>query len=200
MLRPEFPFRLVGMIHVENAITELARPDVGLPVDLTTSVMVEPATHNGARFCELRTVGEQQGRVVFECRSRYLAVRGKRQKEGQRGEREVAPQTLHELVGEWSLSTSAGRRYAAVSGDWNPIHLWPLSARLFGMKGPIIHGMHTVAKACAKLEQVQGQRLTAIAARFKVPIELGSEVELRRAEVHYQVWCGGKLAVEGTWR
>lgn len=65
-----------------------------------------------------------------------------------------------------------------------------------------IHGKHTVAKACALLEQRRGQRLIEISARFRTPIELGSRVELRLAEPTgaYQVWVGGKLAVEGHWR
>lgn len=200
MLGPEFPFRLAGMVHVENDIRELQRPDLALPVELATRVVVEPPAENGARFCELVTVGSQQGQAVFECRSRYLAVRGKRRAEA--GERGAVPAAAAgRMVGEWSLAADSGRRYAAVSGDWNPIHLWPWSARLLGMKAPIIHGMHSVAKACALLEQAEGRRVTSISARFKAPIPLGAHVELRLAEAGaYQLWSGEKLAVEGRWR
>ena len=34
-----------------------------------------------------------------------------------------------------------GRRYAAVSGDRNPIHLYPLTARAFGFRRAMVHGM-----------------------------------------------------------
>jgi acyl dehydratase len=196
MLRPEFPFRLAGMIHVENDLRELRRPELALPMELATAVEVEPPAANGARFCELQTVGSQQGRTVFECRSRYLAVRGKRSASAQR--RDEVPEA-GVLASEWLLAADAGRRYASVSGDWNPIHLWAWSARLLGMKAPIIHGMHTVAKACALLEPVGGGRLTSITAHFKAPIELGSRVELRVAGHQYQVWAAGRLAAEGCW-
>lgn len=198
MLRPEFPFRLAGMVHVENDIRELRRPDLALPTQLATRVVVEPATESGARYCELLTVGTQQGQTVFECRSRYLAVRGKRRTDdGGRGA-VVPPVAQGPAAGEWLLAADAGRRYAAVSGDWNPIHLWPWSARLLGMKAPIIHGMHSVARACALLEQAQGRRLSSISARFKAPIPLGSSVALVPGEAGaYQLWSGGKLAVEG---
>lgn len=198
MLGPEFPFRLAGMIHVENDLREWLRPQLALPLELTTRVAVDTPAQNGARYCELLTVGAQQGQPVFECRSRYLAVRGERRAGNERGEPAVA---AGGLKGEWSLSAQAGRRYAAVSGDWNPIHLWPWSARLLGMKAPIIHGMHTVAKACALLEQAEGRRLAQVSARFKVPIPLGSHVELRvTAPGEYRVWTGGRVAVEGGWR
>jgi len=199
MLGAAFPFRLVGMIHVENDIRELKMRDREQPMELETQVVVETPAENGARYCELRTVGRQQGQDVFECRSRYLAVRGKR-----RGERSVDGAANAPVAGlpagEWSLAENAGRQYASVSGDWNPIHLWPWSARLLGMKAPIIHGMHTVAKAAALLEQREGRRLTALSARFKAPIPLGAAAELRLAGPagNYQVWTGGTLAVEGS--
>jgi len=197
MLGSRFPFRLVGMIHVENDIRELRAPDRDQPMELLTLVVIEPPAVNGARYCELRTVGRQQGQDVFECRSRYLAVRGKPRSE--RGADAAAPAAGRQ-AGEWSLAADAGRQYASVSGDWNPIHLWPWSARLLGMKTPIIHGMHTVAKVVALLEQREGRRLTAISARFKAPIPLGSAAELRLVEPagSYQVWTGCKLAVEGS--
>jgi len=199
MLGAAFPFRLAGMIHVENAIRELRVPDRDQPMELLTQLVIEPPAENGARYCELRTVGRQQGQDVFECRSRYLAVRGKRR--GERGLDGAANAPVAgQPAGEWSLAANAGRQYASVSGDWNPIHLWPWSARLLGIKAPIIHGMHTVAKTAALLEQCEGRRLTAISACFKAPIALGAAAELRLAEPAggYQVWTGGKLAVEGS--
>jgi acyl dehydratase len=207
LLGQAFPFRVAGMIHVENHLSELRLPDRKQPLDLTTRVVMEAPTKSGAQYCELLTEGAQQGLPIFECRSRYLAARGKqRARSGPRSGGAAAGRTPAQPggtpVGEWPLAADAGRRYAAVSGDWNPIHLWPWSARLLGMKTPIIHGMHTVGKACAELERQQGQRLAAISARFKAPVQLGSQAELRLAEASgsYQVWAGGNLAVEGSWR
>ena len=136
---------------------------------------------------------------MFQCRSRYLAVRGGRRSGAAGRDGEQAVQAAGQPAGEWSLGPRAGRAYASVSGDWNPIHLWPWSARLLGMQAPIIHGMHTVARACALLEQGQGRRIAAISAHFKAPIALGSRVEVRVLEPagSYQVWAAGKLAVAG---
>lgn len=40
-----------------------------------------------------------------------------------------------------------GLRFAAVVSDYNPIHMYTWSARLFGFKKPIAHGMFVAAKA-----------------------------------------------------
>ena len=55
----------------------------------------------------------------------------------------------------WSRGSAClgdtGRRYAAVSGDRNPIHLHPLAARAFGFSSAIAHGMWLKARTLAAL-------------------------------------------------
>ena len=53
-----------------------------------------------------------------------------------------------------SLAKDLGRRYAAISGDYNPIHLGALSAKLFGFKQAIAHGMWSKARCLAALDAV----------------------------------------------
>ncbi|SCD77380.1 MaoC like domain-containing protein, partial [Streptomyces sp. DpondAA-D4] len=59
-------------------------------------------------------------------------------------------------VAEWRLPGDLGRRYGAVSGDRNPIHLHPLTARLFGFPRHLAHGMWTVARCLAEAETGAG--------------------------------------------
>ncbi|MGO4380802.1 MaoC/PaaZ C-terminal domain-containing protein [Pseudoduganella sp. RAF53_2] len=196
MVGRTFPFKLAGMIHVENRIVELAPLDMDLEIVVHNTLRIEPPTPAGARFCVFDTLAEQRGVPVFRCESRYLAVRG--EKRGSAKAATVAQ--AHAEVGRWELSADAGRRYARVSGDWNPIHLWAWSARLFGLERPIIHGMQTIGKACALLEAAAGQRVRSISARFLAPIALGSEVRLEAdwREARFYIHAGDRLAVEGT--
>lgn len=55
--------------------------------------------------------------------------------------------------GELRFEENAGRQYARISGDYNPIHYYNWSARLFGFKTTIAHGMHVLALALSKLEK-----------------------------------------------
>jgi acyl dehydratase len=180
MLDPAFPFRLPGTVHTENALRLEAPARPGLPMLLTTTVHIRPPADNGAVYAALETCGEQDGQAVFECRSTYLVIRGQRQgqRQDQSGSRPRVPDApLAPLTG-WHLARRAGRAYAAVSGDWNPIHLWTWSARLMGMKHPIIHGMHTLARACAELEDAAGRPVVLLEGRFKAPAPLGSDLVL----------------------
>jgi acyl dehydratase len=68
-----------------------------------------------------------------------------------------------------------GRRYAAVSGDVNPIHLNPVAARLFGFRRSIAHGMWLKARCLAAFEGRLPDALTA-SVQFKSPLLLPSTV------------------------
>jgi acyl dehydratase len=180
MLDPAFPFRLPGTVHTENALRLEATLRPGLPLLLTTTVNIRPPADNGAVYATLETCGEQDGQAVFQCRSTYLVIRGQGQgqRRDQSGSRARVPDTPLAPLAGWHLARGSGRTYAAISGDWNPIHLWTWSARLMGMKRPIIHGMHTLARACAELEEACGRPLVALEARFKAPAPLGSDLVL----------------------
>jgi acyl dehydratase len=78
-------------------------------------------------------------------------------------------------VATWKLPGDLGRRYAGVSGDYNPIHVHPLTARLFGFPSAIAHGMWTKARCLAALEPRLPGAFTVEVA-FKRPIVLPAKV------------------------
>jgi acyl dehydratase len=200
MLGAAFPFRLVGAIHVDNQLSAGIDMVPDGPLELDTVVRVAPPASNGAVHALLDTRATRGGALVFACSSTYLVVRGRR------GERPVTPAAAAApgkpalaAIAEWRLTPASGRDYAALSGDWNPIHLWPWTARLMGLKQPIIHGMHTLGRVCAELERAGGRPLTQLGGRFRAPVELGRSLALAASldDGRYTVGAGGRIAVEG---
>ena len=198
MLSDAFPYRLAGIVHVENELVAYAAPPAGQPVRLDTRIDILPPTGSGAVYCALETVGTAQGERIFTCTSKYLAVRGQR---SGKGRREAAPMQPGSVIDSWTLPPASGRAYARVSGDWNPIHLTRWSARLMGLSAPIIHGMHSVARTCAALEAAAEERVSAISVRFTAPIPLGSTAVLTTGSApgRYALFCGEVLAAEGAY-
>ncbi|MER6953051.1 MaoC/PaaZ C-terminal domain-containing protein [Streptomyces sp. NPDC000618] len=148
----DFPLPLLGLVHTSIDITRrraLASTDA---YELSVHV-AELAPHR--RGTQASVVTELRARpggaVVWESTSTYLA----RHRTGtSAGPREPAPEPTPEreplpVLDEWRLGGDVGRRYGAVSGDRNPIHLHPLTARLFGFPRAIAHGMWTVARCLA---------------------------------------------------
>ena len=91
-------------------------------------------------------------------------------------------------VAVWRLPADLGRRYAAVSGDRNPIHLSAVSARAFGFPRAIAHGMWSAAAVLASME---GRLPDAVQAdvRFTSPVLLPSTVELATRSVGNDVYA-----------
>ncbi len=79
---------------------------------------------------------------------------------------------------EFSAPADIGRRYGAVSGDRNPIHMSALSARLFGFKRAIAHGMWTNARALSYLLPAKPVEQARLAVEFKTPLYLPGRASL----------------------
>ena len=176
MTERSFPFPLVGMVHVANSIT-VARPvRVGETVSLEVRA-AELRPHPAGRQFDLLASASVDGEQVYTGRSTYLR-RGKPAdgsvKKSEKS-RELSPQ-----VGATSLLRvpgDIGRRYGAVSGDRNPIHLHKLAAKAFGFPSAIAHGMWLKARTLAALE---GRLPDAYAAEvaFKLPVLLPATLSL----------------------
>jgi acyl dehydratase len=71
-------------------------------------------------------------------------------------------------------------RYAAASGDSNPLHLDPAFARKAGFDDVIVHGMFTMALLGRLLTaHFPTRRIVAFSARFGAPLAVGQAVTCR---------------------
>jgi MaoC like domain len=172
-----FPFGAVGLVHIENEIVQRRR--VGIGEELSLRVRPTPLRpHARGKTFSLLTEARAGEEVVWESTSTMLR-RG-----SEPGERHVAkgdtpPAEPDELQAsaEWRLGGDLGRRYAAVSGDRNPIHMHALTAKPLGFPAAIAHGMWTKARCLAALEPRLPDSFTA-AVTFRRPILLPGRVEL----------------------
>jgi hypothetical protein len=168
MTSTDFPFGVLGLVHVANRIEQLRPLDAGEPFDLR--VWAENlAQHPRGRTVDLVAEATVEGDVAWRDRSTYLHREsgGGGGKKDPRGERPRAQ-------AEWVVPGDTGRRYAAVSGDRNPIHLHGVPARLLGQKGAIAHGMWSKARCLAALEPLPAAYTVEVA--FKLPILLPAKV------------------------
>jgi acyl dehydratase len=172
MTDTSFPFAPVGLVHLRNRITQ-HRP---IGVDETFDISVTGADlrpHPKGRLIDLLTTASIGGDVVWE-EVTTLFSRGRGSGE------ETSPAPLAgveapEGVVHWKLPGDLGRRYGAVSGDRNPIHLYPITAKAFGFPRNIAHGMWTKARALGALQNKLPETFT-IDVEFKKPIFLPSTV------------------------
>jgi acyl dehydratase len=172
-----FPFGAVGLVHVENRIVQHRR--IGIGEELTIRVRpTKLAPHPKGRTFSLVTEASVDGKTAWESTSTMLR-RGNGSKTPSTDAKSSENPELGEgpaAGAEWTLGGDLGRRYAAVSGDRNPIHMHSLSAKALGFPRAIAHGMWTKARCLAALESTLPDAF-GVEVRFRKPILLPARVE-----------------------
>ncbi|MET9993053.1 MaoC/PaaZ C-terminal domain-containing protein [Streptomyces mutabilis] len=203
-----FPLPLLGLVHTSIGITRRAALPATGEYELTAYVEGLSPHRRGTEarvVTELRAGGRAE--PVWESRSTYLARhRGDGSATPRDGEPSAAGTPAHgpaaadagplPVRAEWRIAGDVGRRYGAASGDRNPIHLHPLTARLFGFPRAIAHGMWTVARCLAEHGTPDA---AVVRAEFRAPVLLPGTVvygagdgrfELRGGDGRRQHLCG----------
>ena len=176
MTSEAFPFPILGLVHIRNQVKQYRK--VGVNETLTLSCKFgELQPHDkGVQFDFITTVkvGDE---VVVEALTTYLSRQKTNAKAAAKPAESQAPE--YTLNNEWNISENTGRRYAMTSGDFNLIHIHAVTAKAFGFKQAIAHGMWSKAKALANLSLPDAYEADVW---FKLPMYLPSKVEFLTAQ------------------
>lgn len=180
--QPEFPIPLIGLVHLRNRIEQqrALRADETFAVNVRTEGGSR-VTDKGLEF-DFITEFAVADAVLWQATATVLHRAKKKEKPS--GKRPAPSGGAGGLSHYESFDAPAdiGRRYGRISGDMNPIHLWSLSARLFGYPRAIAHGMWSLAQCAALLEPRLGGVPRALDVSFKQPLFLPGRVALKHQE------------------
>jgi acyl dehydratase len=180
----DFPLPGLGMVHTANAITVLHPVRIGEVLQLTVWAADLRRRSSGAAVVDVHAQAHRGDDLVWTGFSSYLAPKvtlpeefpASAQSADETGGAQGGPE-VGRAVARWRLDADCARRYAAVSGDRNPIHLNRLAAKAFGFPSTIAHGMYSHARSLAQL----GPRLVGpcrVSVVFKRPVLLPSTVSV----------------------
>lgn len=173
-----FPISVMGLVHLGNKFDLKSKINVSQPLKIETTVTV-PTKEEGSLFPVVKTNFYQDNKLVAQGEGFFIAKRKRKteKKAEEVQEPEPAKKTpvyTEELV----YPKNMGWKYAAVSGDYNPIHLSNFFAKNFGFKSSIAHGWNSASRVFAVIEKQTGKELTSIKVNFKTPIPLPDKVTL----------------------
>ena len=182
MLDQRFPWPAPGLVHVNNSLEQHATIDAtqGFSIDAHVGIPARGPDVSPRRLRPQFTVKfYQDDNLVVTCKSTYQVMKGQApERSGKKATKVFEPAEGWVNHCHWQLGSGMGRRYARISGDFNPIHLHTLTSRWFGCKKPIIHGMYMMARAQAEIEKVSGKSAQRIDVTFKRPVVLPARVQL----------------------
>jgi acyl dehydratase len=171
---PQFPLSVVGMIHLRSIIIE-QRP---LAVHDTLTLVCRVQGHREVRQgieLDLVTEVEVGEQLVWQSVNTVLVRHTRGRLRERRRFKQPPPVPEGARVETWSVPANTGRRYARVSGDYNPIHLYAVTARLLGFRRPIAHGLWTLARSVAAIGNDMPEHPLRLEVDFKRPLELPAQ-------------------------
>jgi acyl dehydratase len=166
-----FPLSPLGLIHVRQTVAPRRAIPRNAALDLCCRIAEARDVPQGIEV-DMAMEARMDGTVAWEgtatVLSRNARTRGRSSAGRQPSTTEPPTRGL-----EITAGPRTGLDYAAATGDYNPHHLYPWTARLLGYRRPIAHGMWTLARA---LDLLHGARALTppygVEATFKRPLFL----------------------------
>jgi acyl dehydratase len=187
LLDKSVPFPLLGLLHVSNSVSQWRSVHIDEPLTIQC-FFTELQPHPRGYLLELVTEIYAAEQLVYQASHRYLRkVKLENQRIGAGKTYRSGAEQVSIFQGEdtqlsqtWQLQQDLGRQYARCSGDYNPIHLYPWSAKLLGLKQPIAHGMCMKSRILSAFAQLYPEVLQGAyhcEFIFKKPLFLPNSVD-----------------------
>jgi acyl dehydratase len=189
---PAAPVLRGAVVHLETELLQLRAAEASA---LFRCRLHLEELEEDARGVVLRVVTRcwnAAGQQCTESRSRFLlrdrarSVKGAGRRDEVREREEATAEREWSEVARWQLRSNHGRRYARASGDYNPAHLWRLTALALGYPRAILHGYCTAGLTAHALLTRYCSGNPAALRRFRIgftrPILLPSRPRLLAAD------------------
>jgi acyl dehydratase len=175
-----FPVKVLGLIHLRNTIRVFKNIGVDAPLRLRVYFDTMRLTDFGQEY-DFLTQYDRDGEVVWEEVSTMFARGNGPPKEGAKRpsiERSMHPDTgvTREPI---EVAPGTGWRYARISGDFNPIHLTDRTAKMFGFKQSVSHGMWSLGRCLGAATASLPEGKIQVDTQFKLPVYVPSQAIVR---------------------
>lgn len=199
----EFPLNLLGALHVKNRIISYRPISEKESFNIDVKLENGKILNNGIEFDFSLSI-LQKDEILW----RGITTWFKRGNFGQSNEKlntfdTLTPIGRGQLMCELDIPEDIGKRFAKVTGDYNPIHISTFMAKFFGLKKSIAHAMWFCGYLASRLSHVKRAVPIQIDLAFKSPIFVGSKsivmFEERDKSLRFDAYCHGnsKACING---
>lgn len=178
---PQFPLQAFGLVHVKNVIYQYREIKMEETLNLRAHIEDQRWTDAGLEFdISVIAYDSNPDSIPWKCVATYISRSGRSGGKKPKDSSSSSSSSKDSIIDQtfetkWDLPQNTGLRYANISGDYNPHHLYPITAIPFGFPGPIAHGMYTLSRTIAEVTKSGlwvPQYPFVINAEFKRPLIL----------------------------
>ncbi len=192
--RKEFPIPLIGSLHLRNHIIRHRPIDDREPLTLEVMTGEKRIVKQGIEF-DFTILISSDGERLWESITTWL-------KKGNYGTANM--QSPHaDIIGplhngrehaESYIPKDIGKRFARITGDYNPIHISKFAASLFGLKRDVAHAMWVCADTIRQLPRHERRSPLRVDLAFKGPLFLDSryliKLKVKHNSLRFDTFCG----------
>ncbi|MGO9000187.1 MAG: MaoC/PaaZ C-terminal domain-containing protein [Polyangiaceae bacterium] len=202
----ELPYPTTRIVNAGCRIEVRAPLPASEPIHVKVRLESIDEDERRAVLVQRFVTGTQREPEAITGELRAIVPLAKRGEGGERasGTRPTVPQDAKEIA-FLRLRATAGRDFAALTGDVNPIHWFAPAARAAGFRGCILHGFATLGRTVEALNRRvfagDARALSTIDVRFSRPLVLPARVGVyvRGGEVFVGDAPGGGAYLEGRY-
>ncbi|MCK5861691.1 MAG: hypothetical protein KAH38_04350 [Candidatus Hydrogenedentes bacterium] len=179
----QFPASAFGAVHARMHIIQRSPIPESQKLDLHCRI-ADARTLKAGLEVDVITTLHGEDKCLWESVSTYI-FRGR--KFGKPGD--AHPWAAFEELGdptveaEWHVPANMGKRYAKITGDYNPIHVSRILAKAFGFRRDIVHGMWCLSRCLTHFSDFSYEQPVRSDSSFKGPIFMDSGCTMKGHEI-----------------
>jgi acyl dehydratase len=180
---PQYPWPVLGMVHVRNAIWQAQPMNPSASLWARARLAGASVVARGVEVQIHTAVYEHPSSTDPVWQSVLTALVRHPHKEAPQRQKPPRPDEPLRPCAQSStivVPESMGRRYAAISQDANPIHLHRFTAKPFGFPRAIAHGMWTLQRSVSEVEAAMPDWPRRLDVKFIKPVLLPSTLLVER--------------------
>ena len=176
LAHPDFPLPAMGLVHLRQTLWAKAPLQAGRSLELVCRSGAHRPARRGVEFDFETALYDGDACVWAGTTTAWSPKAVGHGEAATRPPLQPWPEAERRPI---ALPEDMGRRYGRVSGDFNPIHWHALTARPFGFKRAIVHGMWSLARCLADRPALAGAEGRWVSAHFLKPAPLPSALSLQ---------------------
>lgn len=193
---PRFPFPVWEMLQIRNHLLRHRPLDARTEYRLEVRTTAQRVLERGAELDLCTTLWDADGVAWESLNTYYHGGRHWTERPDPDPPLRASPAVNGPEAALWRMAAGGAWRFARLTGDFNPVHLWDGYARRRGYEGAFYHPQRVIGQCLARLPDLNAESPERLDVWVKGPVYHGRQLRLHVTrgpeETRFSLFCGAE--------